>query len=521
MTLPITIRKRDGRLESFEPDKLSRSLFAATEALGTPNAFLARELADGVLHFLANESGQIAATEQLADLTVKVVRELGHPALARIYHEAHKRISVGTIAPQTVAHDDPALLSRDDVYVQVRKAAAQEIAKFSLEHAYPRDQVSAHREGLLELFDLETPFELSGIVLQGPYATAAWPMFEILRNARALAGSFVSLDGLDHQLASGTGDVETQVRGFVETFEKAIAVVGLRSILNLNIAEPPAWIGSACVGPLFGEFPNTIERERIGRTALLCLQSAKGSRVFWHLSDIDLADASSDNLCVAVEAALERSDVDFVFDRARHPVILGPGLNRGVSATLGQVGINLERFVAHLGGGPIDRNLWLRKLASLVRFAKSAGHARQDFLRERGDSRLREGFLLDRAVEVVVPIHLMRAARIVAGEAAEAEEVADLIRESLETMPLALETDRPRTTAAAIDWPNDAYDSSSAADVDMPIRKQLRQLAVWQNAAGGGGGAIYLKRNAPEIVKEVPDLLRAAWRLGVRRLRLV
>ena len=34
MTPPAWVHKRDGRLVPFEPDKISRSLFAATETLG-------------------------------------------------------------------------------------------------------------------------------------------------------------------------------------------------------------------------------------------------------------------------------------------------------------------------------------------------------------------------------------------------------------------------------------------------------------------------------------------------------
>ena len=82
--LPNSIRKRDGQVVPFEPERLSRSLFAATEALGAPDAFLARELADGVIHFLAGELHDEPPTStQLAELVVKVVRELGHPARPR------------------------------------------------------------------------------------------------------------------------------------------------------------------------------------------------------------------------------------------------------------------------------------------------------------------------------------------------------------------------------------------------------------------------------------------------------
>src|SRR5947209_16144281 len=85
------VQKRDGRLVAFESDKISRSLFAAGEAIGRPDAFLARELTDGVLHFLAVEHhGQTVASGQLAELVVKVVRELGQPQLAQAYGQEQK-----------------------------------------------------------------------------------------------------------------------------------------------------------------------------------------------------------------------------------------------------------------------------------------------------------------------------------------------------------------------------------------------------------------------------------------------
>ncbi len=84
--LPESIRLSNGPIEPFEPERITRSLFAATEQLGTPNAFLAQELTEGVLHFLtADPGGSQISTEQLAELIAKIVRELGHPNLARAY----------------------------------------------------------------------------------------------------------------------------------------------------------------------------------------------------------------------------------------------------------------------------------------------------------------------------------------------------------------------------------------------------------------------------------------------------
>src|SRR5438477_12944923 len=80
------VRKRDGSRVPFDADQISQALFAATETLGRPDAFLARELTDGALHFLAVESDDdTITTAQIAELVGKTVRELGQAALAEAF----------------------------------------------------------------------------------------------------------------------------------------------------------------------------------------------------------------------------------------------------------------------------------------------------------------------------------------------------------------------------------------------------------------------------------------------------
>src|SRR3954470_9597168 len=88
---PAWVRKRDGRLVPFEADRISRALFAASETAGRPDAFLARELADVVVHFLADETdGTTPTTEQVHEVVVKGLRELKQPALSATF-EARAR----------------------------------------------------------------------------------------------------------------------------------------------------------------------------------------------------------------------------------------------------------------------------------------------------------------------------------------------------------------------------------------------------------------------------------------------
>src|SRR5947209_10927711 len=103
---PAWVSKRDGRLVPFEADKISRALFAAGEGLGRADAFLARELADGVVHFLALEADGTPTTEQVAEVVVKVVRELGQPALAEAFADFARRRDRSAPRPGTTGQPD-------------------------------------------------------------------------------------------------------------------------------------------------------------------------------------------------------------------------------------------------------------------------------------------------------------------------------------------------------------------------------------------------------------------------------
>src|SRR6185369_2370399 len=106
---PAWVRKRDGRLVPFDADRISRSLFAATENIREPDPFLARELADVAVHFLADEcEGVIPTTGQVREVVIKVLRELKQHALAAAFddHARTKEASNGEVtrALQEVFH---------------------------------------------------------------------------------------------------------------------------------------------------------------------------------------------------------------------------------------------------------------------------------------------------------------------------------------------------------------------------------------------------------------------------------
>jgi hypothetical protein len=372
MTPPTSIRKRDGRVVPFEPEKLARSLFAATEALGAPDAFLARELADGVVHFLSTEiDSDAVTTEMLAQVAAKVVRELGQPALARVYEETVQRQNRPEKSRRSAEPLETAT-QVSDPFAALHAAAQAGFRDFSLSKIYPRDLVSAHRDGLLKLLDLEVPNEMLGMVLptQQPPPLDGWELLEVLSQVRRVAGTFVAFDGPEHAIAAREGIPEEMAGAFHSNLDRALALTHFHGILNLNVAEPPTWAEPRNLGPLFQEFQREMENERLDRIAIFLLRRARRQTIFWHLSERDFRAESLPRLKEIINRASAREGVEFVFDRPRRPAALGPGIDRAKPALLGAVGVDLPRFVDQLGGA-LDPAIFLKKVASLSQIGRA------------------------------------------------------------------------------------------------------------------------------------------------------
>lgn len=80
------IRKRDGSIEKFAPEKISSAIFKAAAACGGNDFGLAQDLCFKVIE-LANEKykGQIPDVEQIQDLVEYVLIENGHAKTAKAY----------------------------------------------------------------------------------------------------------------------------------------------------------------------------------------------------------------------------------------------------------------------------------------------------------------------------------------------------------------------------------------------------------------------------------------------------
>jgi hypothetical protein len=573
--IPEWVYKRDGRLVPFEADRISQALFAASETLGRPDAFLARELTEGVVHFLAAEAGEkIPTTGQIAELIVKVVRELGQPALSQAYADGNRRRlrSADLPVPSDVRRGDKprsgatfALhLSATDAPARVVRRCLEE---YSLHAVFGRDLAAAHRDGLVTLGGLETPLHLAGCVFDlsgrsegdGPgWARSRRPgaLVQALQEFRQRAGLFLVVDGPEYAL-SPFGSASDLAKNSGELWA-GLEATGLAAVVNLNVARPPRWAEESAEGPLFAE------RRSLGATAsprahveefrtvlleqLLQPAFAGRIRVDWHLSDRDFQDNTSRSRLVRLARwALNTPCLSFTFDRENESFALAEGVDRQHPAVLLSVGLHLLRLL-EVGG----RDDFLSKLGSLARIAVSAAVQKRGFLRrqEEARDRLASGFLLDRARLVVVPVGLEAVVRALAGQGScagadglkLAKQVLASLSASLRQAGLAanLETcvDGACWSAQAAAGGFSAERSSAGAEGSLPRLAAVAGPVAWDPAAsatvqvqatgglhaaaGAGTCALLVRHDQSPAVDDLADLLHFAWqRTELVRLRLV
>jgi hypothetical protein len=550
------VRKRDGRQVPFDADKISRALFAASETLGRPDAFLARELTDGVLHFLAAEhGGTIPTTEQIAELVVKVVRELGQPALARAFADA------------TAANEEAAKPPRPGVPGSVptdKRLASAEIASwaqaglpaleiawrltetalrdYALRDVFTRDLIAAQTDGLLELLGLEAPLELAGSMLPNTLASGV-DLVEAIASARLVAGQYLVIDGAEYQL-SRRGCTTPEVSALVRALQLGLRQMHLHAVLNLNCAVPPPQSEELAMGPLFEAHrhpPEPQERDAL-RDALLeeCVRTEPGSnrvRVDWHLGARDFLPTPSPPLGRLARWLLEGAPLCFVFHRPRRPVPLAEGMDRQHTAVLQAVGLHLPRLQQL--AGTVDEARFLQKLGSLARLALSAGTQKREFLRRqsRGRPALTAAFLVERARLMVVPLGLEAVVRAWYSQGmCSGGAPLELARRILEHLHDVLRDDG---RACLLDSALDAglpgpLPSMDIAGLDVqapgptpwdrtaPVRSQLRAAGALHAAAEMGTATIFLPSGPPLSIEEIADFLQYAWQqTEVVRLRFV
>jgi ribonucleoside-triphosphate reductase (formate) len=94
------IRKRDGRIVPFIPEKITGAIYKAAQAVGGSDRSTAQAISDSIIGILTiiYKDGRIPTVENVQDLVEKMLIERGHAKVAKayiLYRDQHRKIREG------------------------------------------------------------------------------------------------------------------------------------------------------------------------------------------------------------------------------------------------------------------------------------------------------------------------------------------------------------------------------------------------------------------------------------------
>ncbi len=183
------IRKRDGKIEDFNPIRITNAIWKAAQAVGGKDHRKAAELTDNVLTRLESilDKGEMPTVEQVQDCVEKVLIEEGHAKTAKayiLYRHQHKEIrEIGGLLKDIDVVDG--YLSMMDWKVKENSnmsyslqglnvyATENIISHYWLNKIYPPEIGDSHTNGDYHIHDLGTlgaycvGWDLKDILLKG------------------------------------------------------------------------------------------------------------------------------------------------------------------------------------------------------------------------------------------------------------------------------------------------------------------------------------------------------------------
>lgn len=165
------IRKRDGRLVSFEKNKITEAIFKSAQDVGGSDRKLSVLLAEKVTEILNEKfKNKIPAVEDVQDAVEKVLIETGHAKVAKNYilyrqQKANLRETKEFIVDSVNLVED--YIGKEDwrVYENANAtysvpglmfyAASTVTTFYALHHIYPKEIAAAHVSGHLHLHNLQ------------------------------------------------------------------------------------------------------------------------------------------------------------------------------------------------------------------------------------------------------------------------------------------------------------------------------------------------------------------------------
>jgi ribonucleoside-triphosphate reductase len=180
------VRKRDGRLDPFDKNRITIALWKAARAVGKKDKIFAKRLTDQVLSELESHFGLdgVPTVEEIQDLVEKVLIEDGHARTAKAYilyrkqHEDMRALaallSSSDLVDQYLDLEDWRVRENSNMSYSLQGLnnylASTVVAKYWITRIYPPEIGDLHFSGDMHIHDL-------GVL--GPYCVG-WDLGELL-----------------------------------------------------------------------------------------------------------------------------------------------------------------------------------------------------------------------------------------------------------------------------------------------------------------------------------------------------
>ncbi|RQD74125.1 MAG: anaerobic ribonucleoside-triphosphate reductase [Candidatus Syntrophonatronum acetioxidans] len=159
------IRKRDGRIASFDEQKITEAIFKAAKAVGGEDRNIAQSLTNQVVNYLISNNGEmIPSVEEIQDGVEKILIENGHARTAKayiLYRDRRTRMREGKTELMDAVKEILVETSRENANInnspsakmlQIAMAASK---KYYLTNLLPEDMGEAHEQGYFHIHDLD------------------------------------------------------------------------------------------------------------------------------------------------------------------------------------------------------------------------------------------------------------------------------------------------------------------------------------------------------------------------------
>ena len=180
------VRKRDGRLEPFDQERITNAIWKAARAIGGKDRELAKKLSDKVVAMLRERFGEdgVPTVEEIQDLVEKIIIENEHARTAKayiLYRKQHQDLrelaallSSADLVDQYLNTEDWRVRENSNMSYSLQGLnnylSSTVIAKYWITRIHPPKIANAHFSGDLHIHDL-------GVL--GPYCVG-WDIKDLL-----------------------------------------------------------------------------------------------------------------------------------------------------------------------------------------------------------------------------------------------------------------------------------------------------------------------------------------------------